>query len=151
MVTNTNATTTRPGRKVIGERRIGRANVEVGVKDGDSLDLDMALSKIKALSGMIRAQEEIEILLGQELNELKSKQAGNPESVWKLLTRYNSPSVDLCAHKALTSLSHVIMSMPRGSVLRPLPFLSCLHALMHALMFGAMTSLTVSTCLRFGP
>eukprot|EP00903_Cladosiphon_okamuranus_P015723 g14513.t1 len=63
-------------------------NVEATVKDDENVDLDMALSKIKALTGMIRAQEEIEMLLGRELEELKSTQARTRESVWRLLIRW---------------------------------------------------------------
>lgn len=67
---------------------VGPENAKAGVNDDETLDIDIALSKIEALAGMIRAQEEIETLLGQELDELKNKQPGNSEeSAWKLLTR----------------------------------------------------------------
>eukprot|EP00752_Nemacystus_decipiens_P010010 g8925.t1 len=61
---------------------VGPGNVEAGAKDAENLDLDMALCKIEALTGMIRAQEEIESLLVRELDELKSKRGGNRESAW---------------------------------------------------------------------
>lgn len=87
-VMNADATST-PRRKGVGDRGIGPKYVEAGAKDDENLDLDMALSEIKALTGMVRAQEEIETLLGRELDDLKSKHAGNRESVWRLLTRYS--------------------------------------------------------------
>lgn len=58
-----------------------------GVHDGKTIDLDMALSKIQALAGMVRAQEEIEKLLTQELDELRSRQSGKRESLWRILTK----------------------------------------------------------------
>lgn len=108
----TNADTTTP----VGERGIVLGHIEDGVKDEETLDLDMALSKIEALSGMMRAQEEIERLLGQELDELKSKQAGNCENAWRLLTRYSKPLTCSCT-KTACALSHVAMSMTCGGVL----------------------------------
>lgn len=83
---------------------VGPENVEAGAKDVDNLDLDMALSKIAALTGMIRAQEEIEALLDRELDELRSKHAGTRESVWRLLTRYSKVLVDVqCRSRASVS------------------------------------------------
>lgn len=79
----TNSDLTR--KKGVGEPCDCPAKVETAPKD---YDLKMALSKIEALTGVIRAQEEIETLLGRELDELKTKHARNRESVWRLLTRY---------------------------------------------------------------
>lgn len=59
-------------------------NVET---DYTKADRNTALSKIQALTGMVLAQEEIETLLGQELNRLKKKKAGAGERFWRLLTR----------------------------------------------------------------
>lgn len=71
-------------------QQMRRKVTEAGAKDDANLDLDtMALSKIEALTGMIRAQEEIETLLDRELDDLKSKHADARESVWRLLTRYS--------------------------------------------------------------
>lgn len=56
----------------------------------NNIDRNVALSKIQALTGMVLAQEEIEILLCQELDELKNKQAENEERLWRLMARYSN-------------------------------------------------------------
>lgn len=107
--TDTTAYTVRQRRKGVDERGVGPGNVEAGPKDDENLDLDMALSKIEGLTGMIRAQEEIEMLLGRELKEFKSKQAGTSESVWRLQTRYD---VILKKSRSDCPVTHVTMSTP---------------------------------------
>lgn len=85
----------------ISESLTDRQSRSEGVrKRGNNVDADYqnaerstALSKIQALTGMIVAQEEIETLLCQELDELKNKQAGDAQSLWRLLTRYDEYDV----------------------------------------------------------
>lgn len=77
-----------------GESLRGRRPQSEGVRQGSNeaetdcnkVDRNMALFKIQALTGMVLAQEEIETLLCQEL-ELKNKQAGDGERMWRLLAR----------------------------------------------------------------
>lgn len=52
-----------------------------------TVNVDLAVSRIHALTGMMRAQEEIETLLGQQLGELKHKQADESKRMWQLVTR----------------------------------------------------------------
>lgn len=52
-----------------------------------TVNVDLALSRIHALMGMMRAQEEIETLLSQQLGELKHKQAEESKRMWQLVTR----------------------------------------------------------------
>ncbi|CAN0181335.1 unnamed protein product [Ectocarpus sp. 12 AP-2014] len=54
-----------------------------------TVHVDLALSRIHALTAMMRAQEEIETLLGQQLGELKHKQADESKRMWQLVTRWN--------------------------------------------------------------
>ncbi|CAM9858911.1 unnamed protein product [Ectocarpus sp. 13 AM-2016] len=54
-----------------------------------TVNVELALSRIHALTAMMRAQEEIETLLGQQLGELKHKQADESKRMWQLVTRWN--------------------------------------------------------------
>ncbi|CAM9119854.1 unnamed protein product [Ectocarpus fasciculatus] len=60
---------------------------EKASSEKETVNVDLALSRIHALTGMMRAQEEIETLLGQQLGELKHKQAEESKRMWQLVTR----------------------------------------------------------------
>ncbi|CAM9098600.1 unnamed protein product [Ectocarpus sp. 6 AP-2014] len=62
---------------------------EEGSNEKKTVNVDLALSRIHALTGMMRAQEEIETLLGQQLGELKLKQADESKRMWQLVARWN--------------------------------------------------------------
>ncbi|CAM9271900.1 unnamed protein product [Ectocarpus fasciculatus] len=62
---------------------------EKASSEKETVNVDLALSRMHALTGMMRAQEEIETLLGQQLGELKHKQAEESKRMWQLVTRWN--------------------------------------------------------------
>lgn len=65
----------------------GTDRAEGAMAQDENIDESSAQSKLQALIEIVRKQEEIEVLLSEEIGDLKLKHAEDNERVWQLLSR----------------------------------------------------------------